>query len=56
MVREDVGRATLYLYELVGKCVYLYVGRGIDGWTKVAWAIDGRTREVVSFNLGSLRE
>ena len=28
LVREHVGRGTLYLYELVGECVYLYVGRG----------------------------
>ena len=47
MVGEGVGRGTLYLYELVGKCVYLYVGRVIDGRTKVARAIDGRTKDVV---------
>ena len=38
---------SIKLYELVRKCVYLYVGRGIDGQTKVAWAIDGRTKDVV---------
>ena len=47
MVGEDVGWGTLYLYELAGKCVYLYVGRGIDGWTKGARAINGRTKDVV---------
>ena len=47
MVGEGVGWGTLYLYELVGKCVYLYLGRGIDVRTKVAWAIEGRTKDVV---------
>ena len=28
LVRERAGRGTLYLYELVGECAYLYVGRG----------------------------
>ena len=47
MVREGVGRGTLYIYELVRKCVYLYVGRGIDSQAKVARAIDSRTKDVV---------
>ena len=35
LVGERVGRGTLYLYELVGECVYLSVGRERDGHGKV---------------------
>ena len=39
LVGECAGRGTLYLYELVRECVYLFVGwgncgQGTDGWTK----------------------
>ena len=47
MVGVSVGRATLYLYELVGECVYLYVGRGRDGWGKVGRTNDDRGKDVV---------
>ena len=50
MVRVSVGRGTLYLYELVGECVYLYVGRGRDGRGKVGRTNDNRGKDVVPFH------
>ena len=47
MVGERVGRGTLYLYELVGECVYLYVDRGRDSRGKVGWTNDDRGKDVV---------
>ena len=47
MVGVSVGRATFYLYELVGECVYLYVGRGRDGQEKVGQTNDNRGKDVV---------
>ena len=47
MVGVSVGRATFYLYELVGECVYLYVGRGRDGRGKVGRTNDDRGKDVV---------
>ena len=47
LVGERVGRGTLNLYELVGECVYLYVGRGRDGRGKVGRTNDDRGKVVV---------
>ena len=47
MVGVSVGRASFYLYELVGECVHLYVGRGRDGRGKVSWTNDDRGKYVV---------
>ena len=47
MVGVSVGRATFYLYELVGECVYLYVGRGRDGRRKVGRRMPVRRKHVV---------
>ena len=49
MVVERVGRGTFYLYELVGECVYLYVGPGRDGRGKVGRTNDDRGNDVVPF-------
>ena len=47
MVGERVGRGTLYIYELVGECVYLYVDRGRDSRGKVGRTNDDRGKDVV---------
>ena len=49
LVGERVGWGTLYLYELVGECVYLYIGRGSDGRGKVGRTNDDRGKDVVPF-------
>ena len=49
MVGEHVGRGTLYLYALVGECVYLYEGRGRDGREKVGRTNNDRGKDVVPF-------
>ena len=40
LIGECAGCGTLYLYELVGECVYLYVG-----WGKCSRRTDGRTND-----------
>ena len=50
MVGVSVGRATFYLYELVGECVYLYVGRGRDGRGKVSRTNDDWGKDVVPYS------
>ena len=47
LVGEHVGQGTLYLYELVGECVYLYVGQGRDGRGKVGRTNYDRGKDVV---------
>ena len=47
MVGKGVSWGTLYLYELIGKCAYLYVGRGIDTRGIDSWTIGSRTKDVV---------
>ena len=47
MVGERVGRGTLYLYELVGECEYLYVGWGGDNRGKVGQTNDDWGKDVV---------
>ena len=47
MVEVSVGRGTFYLYELVGECVYFYVGRARDGRGKVGRTNDDRGKDVV---------
>ena len=47
LVEELVGQGTLYLYELVGECVYLSVGRERDGHGKVGHTNDDWGNDVV---------
>ena len=51
LVGISVGWGTLYLYELVGERVYLYVGRGRDGQRKVGQGMPVRRKHVVPFRL-----
>ena len=47
MVGVTVGLDNTHLYELVGECVYLYLGRGRDGRGKVSRTNNDRGKDVV---------
>ena len=47
LVGEREGRGTLYLFELVGECVNLYVGWGRDGRGKVGRTNEDQGKDVV---------
>ena len=51
LVGERVGQGPLYLYELVGECVYLYVGQGRDGRGINGRTNDDRGKDVVPVRL-----